>query len=182
MESINTISDLPTNDEISKWVSVKFKHTRGITLNNSITVTYINTEIVNKINNKKDFIKLLLDKSVNRFNQNINYYNVIINYLQDIEDRCNLSKISNKILFTNTCIILYYKINNNIYNLYKFVENHLIDKFNTILLSCLLAIYYLHDMRNNETIIKYDFNDEDIFRNLCLFKYSQEVDNLNSLD
>ena len=52
MESINTISDLPTNDEISKWVSVKFKYTRDITLNNSITVTYINTEIVNKINNK----------------------------------------------------------------------------------------------------------------------------------
>ena len=58
----------------------------------------------------------------------------------------------------------------------------MIDKFNTILLSCLLAIYYLHDMRNNETIIKYDFNDEGIFQNLCLFKYTQELDNLDYLD
>ena len=37
-------------------------------------------------------------------------------------------------------------------------------------------------MRNIETIFTYDFYDEGIFPNLCLFKYTQELDNLNSLD
>ena len=145
--------------------------------------------MINEINNKKDLIKLLLDKSVNRFNQNINYYNIIINNLQDIENNPIyvglLNKISKEILFTNTCTILYYKINNNIYNLYKFVENNLIDKFNTILLSCLLTLYYIPNIINNETITIF-YEDINLI-NLYLFKYTQEsqnneLDNLNYLD
>jgi len=195
---INTISDLPTFDEIEKRVYNEYKYgfdiyeKRGVnvdTFRNKQRSIFINTIMINEINNKKDLIKLLLDKSVNRFNQNINYYNIIINNLQDIENNPIyvglLNKISKEILFTNTCTILYYKINNNIYNLYKFVENNLIDKFNTILLSCLLTLYYIPNIINNETITIF-YEDINLI-NLYLFKYTQEsqnndLDNLNCLD
>jgi len=187
LKTINTISDLPTYDEINKLN----RNENNLTLVLNTIIGFINTKIVNKINSKKDFIKLLLDKSINRFNYNINYYNVIINNLQDIEDNpyygVSFNKISRKILFTNTCTILYYKINNNIYNLYNFVENNLIDKFNTILLSCLLSLYYLFDKITNDSNLCYNTTFYENFKNLYLFKYTQEsqnteLDNLNCLD
>jgi hypothetical protein len=194
---INTIYDLPTFDEINKWshteYEVKYRPRYNVydpTLELNNILDYINTKIVNEINNKKDVIKLLLDKSVNRFNQNINYYNIIINNLQDIEDTPQygglFNIISRKILFTNTCTILYYKINNNLYNLYNFVEDNLIDKFNTILLSCLLSLYYLHDITMDNINIHHCVFQVN-FKNLYLFKYTHELqnnelDNLNCLD
>lgn len=196
LKTINTISDLPNYDEINKWSRNEFEVIHRIRYNaddpilvlNTI-IGFINTKIVNKINSKKDFIKLLLDKSINRLNHNINYYNVIINNLQDIEDNYGVSfnKISRKILFTNTCTILYYKINNNLYNLYNFVENNLIDKFNTILLSCLLSLYYLFDKITNDSNLCYNTTFYENFKNLYLFKYTQEsqnteLDNLICLD
>ena len=186
-KSINAISDLLTFDELKEKVHNEYKnsydHYKRHHLNidtywNIQIPNFISTIMVNEINNKKDVIKLLLDKSVNRFNQNINYYNIIINNLQNIQNLQLYSvrnKICSKILFTNTCTILYYKINNNIYNLYKFVENNLIDKFNTILLSCLLKLYYVLDITNNETITIF-YEDSNLI-DLYLFKYTQESQN-----
>ena len=186
-KSINTLSDLLTFDELEEKVYNEYedsfdyliRRNRNVdTCFNTQLPIFISTIMVNEINNKKDVIKLLLDKSVNRFNQNINYYNIIINNLQHREElRTSYvrNKICSKILFTNTCTILYYKINNNIYNLYKFVENNLIDKFNTILLSCLLKLYYVLDITNNKTITI--FYEDSNLMDLYLFKYTQESQN-----
>jgi len=144
----------------------------------STFIQYINNNLVHKINNKKDTIKILLDKSINALNQKINYYNVIIKSLQVI-DRApynhDFSNISINILFTNTCNILYYKINNNLYNLYKFVENEFIDDFNILLLSCLLSLYYIDNNDNKNYDYNMNFYFDSNLRNLYLFKYSHYI-------
>ena len=173
-KQINTILDLPTIEEIVKYnINEYGKYNLQYDgLGHCHIIDYIR-KLVNNINNKQNFINLFLIESINRLNQNINYYNILIKFLSNNIITSNISNIPNKMLFTNTCTILHYKINNNLYNLYNFVDNNLINEFNTILLNCLLPIYYIIP---NSHYIHLDavFYETKIIK-LYLFKYNPDL-------
>ena len=164
-KQIITILDLPTLDNIIEQVS-EFKNYNNDT-HYYLIIDYINKILIKYIKNKQDFINLYLNESIN-----IVCYNLLI----QISHYYQFNEINNNILFTNTCEILYYKINNNIYNLYNFVENNLINEFNTILLTYLLTIYYFPNCKysdfNNDW--KKYFIDNYLIK-LYLFKYNQDL-------
>ena len=127
-----------------------------------------------KINakSKQEFIHSFLSLSMtHRVNhQKLNYYNIFIKYLSYSHLSNQICSISEKILFTNTCQILHYKINNNLYNLYNFVSIDLVNDFNIQLVKCLLIIYYLYydyllNPHSNE-INQYEVNENERYQYL----------------
>jgi len=146
-------------------------------------LNYIKIQLVNKIDNKQEFIHSLL----NSLETNINYYNIVIKLLSypdifNIQSKIQgFSNISNNILFMTFYKILCYKINNNLYNLYNFVDNNLLDNFNIELLNCLLLIYYLCNPNDNDFLNKkcginnWINNCSNEFLKLFLFKYNTEL-------
>ena len=144
-----TIQDLPTWNTIHDDIEIELKNPNIYGQNfYSLFIKYIN-KLENKINNKKKFIYLFLSASINSRDKLTNYYNKFIVFLRNSNINNQINNISYKMLFTNTCQILHYKINKNIYNLYNFVDNNLINDFNIELLNCLLLIYYLYDDEHN---------------------------------
>jgi hypothetical protein len=191
---ISTIRDLPTWKDIKKEALLQAQSAykcNGFGYPSVTTPEFafrIITNLGDKIINKQEFIHLLLSLSINIKHKKLNYYNIFIKYLSLIliDSICS---ISNKILFTNTCQILHYKINNNLYNLYNFVSMNLVNDFNIQLVKCLLIIYYLYydfllDSNSNE-ITPYEANENERYQylggasneflKLFLFKYDIEL-------
>lgn len=171
------ISNLPTLKDIMEIVNQMEPTHQYVSIFHSISVFKYIITIVTKISNKREFIHSFLNiKNV----QNKSYYDIFINYLS-YDFNPSLTGISKTMLFTNTCQIFHYKIDNNIYNLYDFVENILIDDFNTKLLRCLLLIYYLYDdFIHGPNIHINDSNNysgsvSNEFSKLFLFKFNSEL-------
>jgi hypothetical protein len=108
-----------------------------------LSIEFITTKLIYSINNKKDFINLFLNKSINCRKKNINYLNILIKFLSnhEINERV-LNIINDQLKLTNTCTIFNFKLENDLYNLYNFVPTNLINEFNMKLLNSLLLIYY----------------------------------------
>lgn len=192
---IFTIRDLPTWKDIQEEALLQAESAYKCTGFGYPSVTTpsfafrIITNLGDKIINKREFIHSLLSLSINIKHKKINYYNIFIKYLSYNYLSDSILSISNKILFTNTCKILHYKINNNLYNLHNFVSIDLVNDFNIQLVKCLLIIYYLYydfllDSNSNE-ITPYEANDNERYQYLggasneflkiFLFKYDLEL-------
>jgi len=119
---IFTIKDLPTWKAIQEEALLKapVRYCEAIIPGIAFSII-INLE--NKINaeSKQEFIHSFVSLSItHRANhKKLNYYNIFIKYLSYNHLSERICGISDKILFTNTCQILHYKINNNLYNLYR---------------------------------------------------------------
>ena len=147
------------------------------------------TNLGDKIINKEEFIHSFLNLSIDIKHKKLNYYNIFIKFLSYRHLENSISNISHKILFTNTCQILHYKINNNLHNLYNFISIDLVNDFNIQLVKCLLIIYYLYydfllDSNSNE-ITQYEVNKNERYQylgvalneflKLFLFNYDPEL-------